>query len=175
MSLAQLELRTLRPEDETSFREAVASFKDEKPAFGFAFDYTESESFPDYIEKLEAWSRGEDLPGNFVPNTFFVGVVDGVIVGRLSLRHELNSFLKRVGGHIGYGVVPKYRKQGYATEMLKQALPICSSLGISNVLVTCDVDNLASAKTIERCGGRFEGESNDPNLEVQVRRYWISI
>lgn len=64
-------------------------------------------------------------------NTFLVGVVEHEIVGRLSLRHYLNDFLARIGGHIGYGVTPAHRKKGYATEMLKQALPICSSLSDS--------------------------------------------
>ncbi len=175
MKSTELELRTLRPEDEPSFENAVAAFKDEVPPFEFAFEYDESTPFSEYVKKLEGWSLGKGLPDNCVPATFLVGVVDGHIVGRLSLRHCLNDFLERIGGHIGYGVVPQYRKQGYATEMLRQALPICESLRIKKVLITCDVDNQASMKTIERCGGVFENETNDPELEIQKRRFWINL
>jgi len=170
-----LELRLLRPEDEASFKDAIAAFKDELPPFEFAFDFDESVPFIDYTKKLEGWSLGKGLPDRFVPNTFLVGVVAGHIVGRLSLRHCLNDFLERIGGHIGYGVIPSCRQQGYATAMLKQALPICSSLGIEKVLITCDIDNLGSQKVIERCGGVFENLTHDSQLKVQKRRFWIVI
>jgi predicted acetyltransferase len=59
--------------------------------------------------------------------------------------------------------------------MLKQALPICSSLGIKKVLITCDIDNFGSLKVIEKCGGIFENVTNDSQLKTQKRRYWIDI
>ena len=175
MKSNKLELRPLRPDDAVSFKHAVAAFKHEVPSFQFAFDFDESVPFVDYLRTLEEWSLGKRLPDTFVPNTFLVGVVDGQIVGRLSLRHCLNDFLERIGGHIGYGVIPSCRQQGYATEMLKQALPICASLGIKKVLITCDIDNIGSRKVVERCGGIFENLTDDSQLEVQKRRYWIDI
>jgi predicted acetyltransferase len=59
--------------------------------------------------------------------------------------------------------------------MLKQALPICSSLGIKKVLSTCDIDNLGSKRVIEGCGGSLENLKDDSQLGVQKRRYWIDI
>ena len=175
MKSCNLELRPLCSEDEVSFNNAIAAFKNEMSPFEFAFDFNESISFTEYINKLEGWTLGKGLPDKFVPNTFLVGVVDGQIVGRLSIRHRLNDFLERIGGHIGYGIIKSYRRQGYGTEMLKQALPICSSLGIKKVLITCDIDNFGSQKIIERSGGIFENVTNDSQLKVQKRRYWIDI
>lgn len=57
--------------------------------------------------------------------------------------------------------------------MLKQSLPIAASFGIKKVLLTCDTDNAASRAIIERCGGVFDNVTNEPELEVQKRRYWI--
>ncbi|WP_022666351.1 GNAT family N-acetyltransferase [Desulfospira joergensenii] len=175
MESNKLKLRPLRPEDELSFKNAVAAFRNKMPAFEFAFDFDESIPFLEYIKKLEGWPLGKGLPDKFVPSTFLVGVVDRQIVGRLSIRHYLNDFLERIGGHIGYGVIPACRRQGYAMEMFRQALPICSDLGIQRVLITCDMDNLGSRKVIEKCGGIFENLTEDPELKVQKRRYWIDI
>ena len=175
MIAGKLKLRSLLPEDEATFRKAVAEFKNEMPPFEFAFDFNESIPFIEYVRKIDGWAVGKELPDNFVPNTFLVGVVDRQIVGRISIRHCLNDYLEKIGGHLGYGVIPSCRKQGYATEMLRAAFPICLSLGISKVLITCDVNNKGSRRVIEKCGGTFENITNDSRLEVQKRRYWIDI
>jgi predicted acetyltransferase len=175
MRSKKLELRPLRFEDKVSFNNAIASFNSEIPPFKFAFDFDESIPFTEYTNKLQGWCLGKGLPDKFVPNTFLVGVVDGQIVGRLSIRHRLNDFLERIGGHIGFGIIRSYRRRGYGTEMLKQALPICLSLGIKKALITCDIDNFGSQRVIEKCSGIFENVTNDSQLKVQKRRYWIDI
>jgi predicted acetyltransferase len=168
-----LKLRALRVEDESSFRKAVEEFSREVPPWQFAFGFTEALVFSEYVRQLEGHSRGIDVPKDFVPNTFLVGVVDSVVVGRLSLRHSLNDFLAKVGGHIGYGVIPSQRNRGYATEMPRQALPVCVSLGIEKTLVTCDEHNVRSQMVVENCGGIFEGIVDCPDSEIRKRRYWI--
>jgi len=96
------------------------------------------------------------------------------IVGRAAIRHELNDFLLRVGGHIGYAVVPEFRRRGYATTILRRSLEIARQrLGISPVLVTCDDDNVGSIRTIEKNGGVLENIVTGPDLEKPKRRYWI--
>lgn len=175
MNANALHLRPLQVEDETQFKRAVEEFQRENPQWRFAFHFDPASDFPDYVRRLENWSRGLDLPDDYVPNSYFVGVVADRIVGRLSLRHQLNDFLVTRGGHIGYGVLPGQRGRGYATAMLQQALPLCAQLGLSRVLLTCDVDHVASRRVIEKCGGVLEGVTDSPSLDIQQRRYWIAI
>lgn len=175
MNLQQLQLRVLRREDEPEFRKAVDEFKGADSEWQFAFCYEPGQPFADYVRRLESWTRGEELPGDFVPNTFLVGVVGDAIVGRVSLRHRLNASLERYGGHVGYGVVPSQRRRAYATEMLRQTLPIAASLGLSRLLITCDDDNAASIRVIERNGGVLEGPTTCAGSESPGRRYWIDI
>ena len=168
-----MRLRPLRLHDEAAALAAHAALAAE--GFTFLLDHRPAEPWPQYVARREANRRGEQLPAgdDWVPETFLAAVVEGAIVGRVSVRHHLNDWLASFGGHIGYAVMPDQRRRGYATEILRQALIIARSVGIDDVLVICDADNLASARTIERCGGSFESLITDPGRRVPLRRYWI--
>ena len=141
--------------------------------FTFGLGYEEGTAWPDYLAALEHWRQGRDLPNGFVPNTFLVADVDGEIVGRTSVRHELNEFLAHEGGHIGYGVVPEHRRRGHATEILRQSLIIARAAGVERVLIACDDDNVASVTIIEHCGGVFDSLVESAEGGRPTRRYWI--
>lgn len=106
-------------------------------------------------------------PESFVPCTVLWIVEDDTYVGRISLRHRLTDTLYVWGGHIGYGVRPSARGRGVATAALARMLPIAAAMGIDAALVTCDVDNEASRRTIERNGGVYE-DTREGKL-----RYWV--
>ena len=170
-----LQLRMLALGDEAQFRAAVQAFKQSDPDWDFAFYFDESTDFADYVDRLHAWTRGERMPKPFVPNTFMVAVVGGEIVGRISIRHRLNDFLMRVGGHIGYGIVPAHRRKGYGREVLRQGLVLARGLRLERVLLTCDDDNEASWKIIELNGGQREDGPPSYDDGVPKRRYWIDL
>ena len=129
-----------------------------------------------YLEVLAQHQRGEHLSPDLVPSTFLFAFVDDRIVGRVAIRHSLNAFLERAGGHIGYVVVPEFRRRGYATTILRLGLQIArDEIGLHKVLITCDVDNVASMRTIERNGGVLEGIIEAPGFAKPLRRYWIDL
>ncbi|HXQ00358.1 MAG TPA: GNAT family N-acetyltransferase [Solirubrobacteraceae bacterium] len=165
-----LQLRPLRREHETDARRAHAELASD--AFDFLLGWDQSQPWADYLRKLDGCRHGLDLSTSWVASTFLGAFVGAELVGRISIRHELNDFLTNFGGHIGYCVRPAYRRRGYASEILRQGLVIVRAEGVDRVLVTCDDDNAASARVIERNGGVLEDVRAHPEGPAR-RRYWI--
>lgn len=139
------------------------------------FEY-KGEPFAVLVAKLAAWKQGQQLPRGWVRSTVYYLVrQDGMIVGKSSLRHTLNTFLRTIGGHIGYVIRPDQRRQGYGTELLRLTLEKARRLGLERVLVTCDDDHAASAKIIEKNGGVLEELYQDDKMDIPKRRYWINL
>ncbi|WP_112236560.1 GNAT family N-acetyltransferase [Kribbella monticola] len=130
------------------------------------------EGFVRWIERLRRQRDAVVEPGR-VPASYWWIVDDGEYAGAITLRYELNERLLDGGGHIGYGVRPSARGRGLATWALGQVLDRARASGLDRVLVTCDDDNLASARTIERNGGVLE-DVRDTWLGL-TRRYWIDL
>ncbi len=162
-----MKLRLLTPDDESEALLAHEELAGE--GFEFLLGYQPRMDWDHFLEATEDTRNNRNIPAGWVPATFLIAEDDdGNIVGRVSIRHQLNDFLRIKGGHIGYGVRPQCRGRGYATLMLRQALITARGVGIENALVTCDADNEASKATIVRNGGFREGNDDDGTL-----RFWI--
>lgn len=119
----------------------------------------------------------ETTPEGRVPATQFVCLreSDKKIVAMIDIRHALNDYLAKYGGHIGYSVRPDERRKGYASQMLRDALEHCKAIGLDRVMVTCDASNEASRKTIIKNGGVYECTVHEPDENIQIERYWIAL
>lgn len=109
-------------------------------------------------------------PGRVACTYFWVledGAGPGRMVGFLAVRHALNDFLLEQGGHIGYSVRPSARGRGHASRALGLGLDHAAALGLDRVLLTCEADNVASQRTIERAGGVYE------DARAGKRRFWV--
>jgi len=130
-----------------------------------------------FSEMMNRWREDEtDIPisKGFVPATLYFLIDDsGRILGGIHFRHCLNERLRQDGGHIGLGVRKSERRKGYARQMLKLLLDRIKQSGIDRVMVTCDDENIGSAKTIESCHGILQDMVMVEN--ELTRRYWISL
>ena len=131
----------------------------------------------DWLAFNEAFSKKETAPAGWGPTTQYVYVreADGCIVGMLQVRWEMNDFLRRFGGHIGYSVRPDERRKGYASAMLADALEVARAHGMTRVMISCLEENEASRRTILRNGGVYESTVFEPEEKAYLERYWVSL
>lgn len=128
------------------------------------------------IQFVERMLRRQNHPENqLVPETVFWAVANVLVVGRISLRHELKGNLHKIGGHIGYEVRPSCRRKGFATEMLRQVLLTSKAKEIGKLLLTCAPDNVASNKTIKTNGGQLTQKIFVEMVQADRNHYWISL
>lgn len=132
--------------------------------------------FATLVQQLHAEEADRNLPAGKVPqSTLWLMRNPTELSGRVNLRHRLTPALEHHGGHIGYSIRPSRRGQGYGTKMLALALNEARQLGLSKVLMTCDADNLASARGIERNGGILDSQGVSDLSGKLIARYWIAL
>jgi predicted acetyltransferase len=171
VSHSEVRLRPFAPGDESAALEANEALLEDN--FPFLLFYESGEPWTGYLRRLEANRLGQPIGSMAVPASFLAASVNGELVGRISIRHDLDDWLAIYAGHIGYCVCAEHRRKGYATQMLRQGVIIARSLGVEDVLVTCNDTNVGSAATIEACGGELESVIDVNERSELLRRYWI--
>lgn len=134
------------------------------------------DDFDAFVPKQEDYSQGRNLADGHVPATMFWLVRDdGTVLGRANLRHRLTRALEKEGGHIGYAICPSQRRKGYGARILALALLEARAFGLTRVLVTCDTDNVASTRIIQKNGGVLASEGISERSGKPICRYWIDL
>lgn len=129
------------------------------------------------FEEYKTWLKGKYadstqiglVDGWKVPSTTYWLYADGKPVGFGSVRHFLTDALCKAGGHIGYGIAPKYRGKGYGKKILALLLEEARQLGIDKVLLTIQLDNAVS-KAVALANDGVIAKQTDERIYV-----WIDI
>lgn len=127
--------------------------------------------FDEYLRVLRQ-AESEPLAGMAPSSQFWLIIDGGGYIGDVDIRHRLNESLKRYGGHIGYKIRPSCRRRGYGSLIGKLGIEEARRLGIGDILITCDDDNIGSYKIIEANGGLLR-DRIDNGRGALTRRYWI--
>ena len=177
-----LEIRTLELTDQAAFEQFQKLFLAEKAAGNTFIETRAVDDFVSFVEKAKRLENQTEDP-NWSTVTTYYCFKDGVIAGKISCRWELDKGdLARAGGHIGYVTSPQFRRQGVMTGMLHFAFDRFRARGIHSLLITANVKNTPSRKTIEKVGGQLESilslEEDYPNPHMagqDIARYWIDL
>ena len=173
--------------DDLELIEPTADFKDDYLAMlaelaGInAMSYTDhykmaKRDFTAYLRRLRDDARGMNIAPERVPQSTFWLLKDRQrIVGEIRIRHRLNAFLEHHGGHIGYAIRPSDWRKGYGKRQLALALPRARQICLTRVMLTCDVENVASARIIEANGGKLESQGVSRVTGKRIARYWIEL
>ena len=157
-----------------ALRSEILESNDGEDAFAGCGGLRGAASMQEWLDVLEQYKEGGNIPEGGVPSSTYVAVrkKDGRVVGVIDLRYHINHpILGLWGGHMGFTVRPCERGKGYAKEILRQNLLNCRARGMARVLVTCSETNAASERTILANGGVYER-----TVEVdgeKIKRYWI--
>ena len=172
----QLELITPRTDLSTEFIQFMEEFQRHDE---YRYDQElllARKDFNEYVNGLINASKGIDLAPGYVAQTTFWTLQDNrTIIGTIRIRHTLTPHLEIEGGHIGYNIRPTFRRQGLGTNQLALGLAKAKNMGLSGVLITCDTDNIGSAKIIINNEGRFINSTISPNTQRPISRYWIQL
>lgn len=131
--------------------------------------------FSKYVQSLIDETRGINLPKHHAPcNHYWLIDSEKTILGAIRVRHHIDKdFISSEAGHLGYDIAPSFRAKGYGKLMLSLALSKALELGIKQVLVVAQEDNLASRAIIEANNGKLEKVVQGRVFLTRLARYWI--
>jgi predicted acetyltransferase len=99
------------------------------------------------------------LPGDVPAYHFWMLWRDGSplpkVAGGLTLRVGRSREVELYRGHIGYNVYPPARGHHFAERATRLVLPLAHRHDLRPLWLTCNPENAASRRTIERLGGKL--------------------
>ena len=129
-----------------------------------------------FINKIRDWKENQNNISKVHFYPFWL-MKDDKVIGFTVLKTniEVDEIWKNHGGNISYEITPSYRQKGYGTLCLHLGLQKLKELGVNDVLITCDIQNIASKKIIENNYGVLKDEIFDKYINKQEYRYNINI
>ena len=105
----------------------------------------------------------------------------GVCVGRCFLKEGDENIIMTTG-NVGYSVDEEHRGHGYASAALRELADAARECGIARLVICCFAENVASARSCENAGARFDAEislcESDPSYAYgkrRIKRYFLDV
>ena len=100
---------------------------------------------------------------------FDIALLDGTVVGNCSLKIWHTPVIW-FAGNIGYEVYEPYRGHRYASKACRLLYPLAIRHNLDYLIITCNVSNAASERSIQLAGGMFIAEQDVPEDYEQYRK-----
>ncbi len=100
---------------------------------------------------------------------FDIALLDGTVVGNCSLKIWHTPVIW-FAGNIGYEVYEPYRGHRYAAKACRLLYPLAIRHNLDYLIITCNVSNAASERSIQLAGGMFIAEQDVPQDYEQYRK-----
>ena len=110
------------------------------------------EVFPAFLESQLA-RKYQCISVYDTPTVMLVLYADGVPMGYIGIRTQIDEKWKLWSGNLYYTVRKSERGKGIGTKILALALEECRRMGMTEVYVNASAGNTASARVIEKNGG----------------------
>ncbi|MDO8572504.1 MAG: GNAT family N-acetyltransferase [bacterium] len=156
-----------------SYTEALCEFLTESQSP----EHIESEirNVLDSINHKNDAAQGKNLVSGEVTRSEFWLIDKEKYIGMIQIRHKPSGRIPEAASHIYYEIRPLERGKGYGVEILRQGLIEAKGLGLQEIIITCDKNNIPSQKIIQTSGGQFIAEIPMPNKEIPLLKYKISL
>ena len=159
------------------YKESFLEFVEDVKSTGYeSYElYTKSEEdFEEFVTDLTNSSKGINLQDGWAPCSCYWLVDDsGEVIGVIRIRHRVDSDFLQMIGHIGYEIKSSRRKEGYGRKLLELGLTEARKMGLEKVLITCDEDNIASLRIIQKFNGKYKKLFVDDESGKNVLQYEV--
>lgn len=113
-------------------------------------------TYGDWLKSKTDMAKGINLPDGFIPCTTFWVMLDNKIIGLANIKHYLNDFLRKKGGHIGLSIAKDYRRKGIGLKTTKLLIEKArNEYYIKDILFTNEPENIASRNMCEKLGAEL--------------------
>jgi len=133
---------------------------------GMPFD-----EYKQWLKKEDDYSKSQNLPDNWIPQTTFFLNIDGIPVGIGRVRHYSSEYLEQNGvGNLGYGIAKPYRGKGYGNILFENLLIKCKLLGYKRIKLFPYINNISTNKIMLKHGAKLLGTINDEKhiYEIEI-------
>lgn len=121
------------------------------------------ENFESYIQETRNAKRGVT---SGVPRSEYWLMDGDIYIGTIQIRHTPSGRYPNIKSHIYYEIRPSKRSLGYGTHILRLGLKKAKTIGLSELIIVCDEDNIGSKKIIEANGGVLLSKEKIPDGSI---------
>ena len=113
-------------------------------------------TYPGWLRIKADTAKGLNMPEGYVPCTTYWVIYENRIIGLANIKHYLNNFLRKKGGHIGIALAKEYRGRGIGYDTARLLVEKArSEFGIEDILMTNEPGNTASRRLCEKLGAEL--------------------